>query len=624
MSDHTNIKNNNNNPPVSDKQIKTSTNVTSGSEDQVSSDFGSGESPALAQTHTAQASDFSLSDLVKKQQKPTTTQLAGLASLQASNVGAITTTPAVPMALSLAQLAKQHSSSPPCQTGVSLADLAKHSPPCQTGVSLADLAKHSPPCKTGVSLADFAKHSPPCKTGVSLADLAKHIPPCKTGVSLADLAKQHSSSPPIQTGLSLAEMAKQHQQKTASKPVPAGKIQGFSLAAFATHSNKESTSGTNSGTAESNQPNHQNQGSSLSRLAAKHTTESKQPDHQNQGSSLSRLAAKDTAESKQPNHQNQCSSFSQLAAKDTAESKQPNHQNQGFSLSQLAAKHTETSQHISKSKSGPPPSMSHNLPVFNLAHLAAQHKDRQPPICSVAEITADHKSDTGHKSTKPPPGHTCLSEMDAQNQNVKPVKPPMIMCDLSQLAAQHDNRQSVKPPPGLSGLAAALGRSPPPPGFQPKLPVDLTQLAAQHRPTTAKVSGATSIPQSTESNESTRHISSEQAVVREPSVFGQALCARFKPSRPPPTSPHTDHPPNRSIAHHKFSYRQQISRDLERQYSGQTEIDPFDFSTPSPDDIVKTKQKAAFTREGMSDAYPFDFSCMVEIEVDNVYIITKL
>ena len=87
---------------------------------------------------------------------------------------------------------------------------------------------------------------------------------------------------------------------------------------------------------------------------------------------------------------------------------------------------------------------------------------------------------------------------------------------------------------------------------------------------------------------------SPQQLCAKPSIFAKTL---FSPDHHNVTlaQQHRLHP-----KHSKFSYKRQISQNpAEFRYSV-GHVQPFDFSTPSPDDIVKDKQKGAFTRNGGS------------------------
>jgi hypothetical protein len=106
--------------------------------------------------------------------------------------------------------------------------------------------------------------------------------------------------------------------------------------------------------------------------------------------------------------------------------------------------------------------------------------------------------------------------------------------------------------------------------------LNLSDLAAQHTCVTKSKTGG-----------SQKHKNIPIVVpITEPSFFAQALCANY------PVSISKSH----SKCSGRFSYSKQRSR-VNRRVKAENVIVPFDFSTPSPDDIVKSKQKAAFSRE---------------------------
>ena len=126
----------------------------------------------------------------------------------------------------------------------------------------------------------------------------------------------------------------------------------------------------------------------------------------------------------------------------------------------------------------------------------------------------------------------------------------------------------------------------PPPGFKPKQTIDLSALAAQHK-----------LPEQHYTDQVTA-LKLPPKVLKEvlttkPSIFGQTLCCNYSQVSPP-VKLHG----SKSLFYPKFSFVRQMSHS-----SNSPEIDvnplvPFDFSTPSPDDIVLRKQEGAFTRTG--------------------------
>ncbi|XP_057219444.1 HBS1-like protein isoform X2 [Triplophysa rosa] len=87
------------------------------------------------------------------------------------------------------------------------------------------------------------------------------------------------------------------------------------------------------------------------------------------------------------------------------------------------------------------------------------------------------------------------------------------------------------------------------------------------------------------SNMSASH---KKRVFADPSVFALAMCMRVRKGKSW----------RKSARHKAFLYSKQMERVKERvQCAPLHHITPFSFDTPSPDDIVKAKQRRAFTRE---------------------------
>ena len=78
------------------------------------------------------------------------------------------------------------------------------------------------------------------------------------------------------------------------------------------------------------------------------------------------------------------------------------------------------------------------------------------------------------------------------------------------------------------------------------------------------------------------------------SAFGQALTASY---HKPKLFAQTQQRLIENASHYsQFSYAKQYMRSNSPELNLGVAIVPFDFATPSPDDVVKEKQKAAFTR----------------------------
>ncbi|KAJ8033459.1 HBS1-like protein [Holothuria leucospilota] len=84
---------------------------------------------------------------------------------------------------------------------------------------------------------------------------------------------------------------------------------------------------------------------------------------------------------------------------------------------------------------------------------------------------------------------------------------------------------------------------------------------------------------------------SSQTYLAEPSNFAMSLCSRY--SHPCAKTAGQKCSPARF---RRFDFKRQASLSKYHKVDYSLEVSPFDFSTPSPDDIVKERQKAAFQR----------------------------
>jgi hypothetical protein len=82
-------------------------------------------------------------------------------------------------------------------------------------------------------------------------------------------------------------------------------------------------------------------------------------------------------------------------------------------------------------------------------------------------------------------------------------------------------------------------------------------------------------------------------ILTKPSLFATVLCSKSRKRQLTPVEARVF---KRTLSHPKFSYSQQLSQGIKTPDLHDSDLIPFDFATPSPDDIVKEKQKAAFTR----------------------------
>ncbi|KAK2168907.1 hypothetical protein LSH36_13g08047 [Paralvinella palmiformis] len=246
--------------------------------------------------------------------------------------------------------------------------------------------------------------------------------------------------------------------------------------------------------------------------------------------------------------------------------------------------------------------------LISLSHLAAENGSVQNLGSSQKSITLSHlspddgtllDSDTAAKCLSSDGRHplnidslskpTAITRSADDQRNMKntassPKKTDIIseqMLTLDSLAFLSD----IKPPPGFKpivkkALSTTVKRVPPgfeghppkPPGLQ--VSFNLSDLAAKHEVHMSK--------SKTEKVQKTIIVPVLVSMTR-PSLFARILCSKY-------TAAQTG---VQKASCGKFCYDRQA---LGKKHIEQVKYDirPFDFSTPSPDDIVKTKQKAAF------------------------------
>ena len=481
------------------------------------------------------------------------TQSSGIA-VPKQNTNPASNVPGKSGTFSLAALAKEHSSSPPVGT-----------PPRQTGVSLAALAQsHNVHPAVSVKHSQTQIQTPPRHSGFSLAELAQSqdTPPrsghySQAGLSLAALAQSHST-PPKSEGISLSALAQS--QSTPTRPAEVSQPGGISLAALA------QSHGT---------PPRQQQNISLSGLAQ---SQSSKP----VGISLAQLAQQQTgsppvySQLEQNESNRREFSLSDLARQhETKDSAQPKIvPKSGINLSDLAK------QHSTKLPGGV------QKPGLSLSALAQQHSLNQESKGAAQHESIQRGEGTPHPS-KPTINLSALASQHAGNrkesgsESIQEATDGMKSLNISKPESESQGK-NLRPPPGFKAKQAG-----PPPGFKLKQTVDLSALAAQHKmqPSAPVPSQMAQVLAAKLTPKPAGKVM--QVVIAKPSIFGQALCSNL-------SKPHQ----YKSCSYPKFSYTRQMSNPRHSPIKEKKPIKVFDFSTPSPDDIVKHKQKGAFTRTG--------------------------
>ena len=407
--------------------------------------------------------------------------------------------------------------------------------------------------------------------------------------TLSDLARLHGSpisgSPVTSSGLSLSELAK---LQTSGSPVlhsafpsPGQKTFGSSLADLASKQNQQPSLADLA----------TKQSDSVNISSVKHLSQSPKMSYSpsREGIKLSELAKSTISPNKEPLSDIK-SSVGNISLVKSGLSSSGNKKGQQFSLSALAEMNTQSN--IKPS-------------TVSLSEMAKQNSS---PISSLA-AKENSKPKIADKGAPPKAGGLSLAALAQEHATSNPTSQGIISgnfppgLSLNPTIESSNVRPGVQPPPGFKPLgtkasdlsSSSLSGPPtqkpvgPPPGFKPKVPVDLSQLAALHdkkrsanRTRTHRDSSGDTV--------TSKVLVCQQVPSTAASVFGQALCMSNKSS--------CSCEKERSVMYPAFSYQRQTVGSPVIDHGPINELKSFDFSTPSPDDIVKTKQKAAFTRDG--------------------------
>ena len=446
---------------------------------------------------------------------------------------------------------------------------------CSKQLSLSDLAREQtrlsvPQSTMGTSLSslagDFTK-----STDTNIKAAASGLP------SLSDMVSVPSSTKPIACpGVSLGALAQQQQELKHSSNSPS--FQGSpSLSDLA----RQHMDGKTGEAARDSSPQ-QTFAPSLS-LAAQSI--GKQPFNATQKPSVQNFSLSSFIQ-KQEDTKGETPSMSSLSrqhlGKDRVE--KPGADSQ-FSLAALAQSHSNNN--TKSFTSGLSTGISQTLPPTGFTPTNVQ-TDRSKPLHlekkdsifgTTTESTDLPKRSKGTSNTEPGKTHSSKGKSDS-------ITVPL------------GHSQSLDPPPGFkspSQNAAHLPMKPAQAGSSPRLgTINLAELASRHGESYQK-----DFP--TAESKKTKCLKS--GIVRpfcvlnvktaKPSLFGQAICVGTscrKTSSVPSKQANRTHP--------KFSYKQQISYDGSAVDQDVRSLVPFSFSTPSPDDIIKAKQRGAFTRNG--------------------------
>ena len=235
-------------------------------------------------------------------------------------------------------------------------------------------------------------------------------------------------------------------------------------------------------------------------------------------------------------------------------------------------------------------------PETKIVHPSERQDESDLQPVNLSDLAKKHSvpSNTSNLSQAAPKHDSAKKEISLASLAASHAVQPSPVAQANEMGNKShiDTTETGKIPPGNAppGFKPKQGNSKAPPGFEDHMPkprplglLNLSDLAAQHKSVVIKP----------KTDQSQKHRNIPIVVPKtEPSQFAKALGASFsnlilkshsKCSR-------------RSSRSSRFSYCKQ-SAGTKSIVIPEHVIVPFDFSTPSPDDIVKSKQKAAFSRE---------------------------
>lgn len=218
----------------------------------------------------------------------------------------------------------------------------------------------------------------------------------------------------------------------------------------------------------------------------------------------------------------------------------------------------------------------------SLAELIQKHQGSSPKLYdSLPGLQTTHnlhtnstQNNTNLKACKQPPpgflGTPSLSDLISQHQGNGMQLPACSASCKTETSDRATNSKTSMPKP----CPLSLNQN-----------VDLSALMSQTSPNASP--GYQDKPSPTLLRFSNMSASHKKRVFAEPSVFALAMCMRVRKESL-----------RKSARHKAFLFSKQMERVKERvQCAPLHHITPFSFDTPSPDDIVKAKQRKAFTRE---------------------------
>lgn len=267
-----------------------------------------------------------------------------------------------------------------------------------------------------------------------------------------------------------------------------------------------------------------------------------------------------------------------------------------LSLAELASRHQQTH------------SKGFNSPSSSLAELAKQHSPtKSAGGVSLSALAQQHNSSTVQGSER---GLSLQALVSGSSTGSHGLSNPAPGLSLAQLASSHKAVQSTLghgalPPGGasmktgsqLGGVSlASLAKSEGTLCLSDLLKSKVTisgsrQLSADRTPSPDETSSSCFSPVEDEMTLLVK-VQCDATLLSTPSVLGKALC--LQQTRKRKASDSDEH----CLKYPRFTYAVQAKDVRHHTPVHKREVKLFDFSTPSPDDLVRQRQRGAFTRTG--------------------------
>ncbi|VDI01187.1 Hypothetical predicted protein [Mytilus galloprovincialis] len=482
---------------------------------------------------------------------------------------------------SLSELAKQNVSS---RKQIPLSELTGQNVKCKGQPSLSELAKQNSSCSHQSSLSHLAKQNT-ALSQLATQNLSSKQPSLSQLANHRTSAKQPSlselSGPNLSKKLSLSELTNQHASSKQQPSVAMLTVQNtlsskqLSLSALA---NQKGVSNLNKDNTTDNQYHVTELESKLSGVEIGHDTlKGKLPDLTKMNPSgsgkqfsLAEIAMDSSIQVRQPSLAELANSRSVGVSKQPSLAELASSQSTGISKQPSLAELTNV-KHITAKQ----------LSLSDLA-LPSKQLPSKPLIQSSDQpgtnVNSSSKSIDSQNSGKNMTSLAALSKPARSSSNeVKLSQGDKLVYNLDGLKISDLNKESNISLTNLAGKKIVKSV----PKVSQTVKKEKKQFLAQE-----SVEGHDlEVPLPTFLEETVNNVQCD-FVKFQASFLGQVLCLYD-----------CNYKVNKKRKYSQFSYSHQM-KHIKRSCNIMNEIIPFDFTTPSPDDIVKSKQKAAFTRTG--------------------------